>query len=151
VFLFVATAVSLLVSAAVPASATASSGYVYGITTGPYGGVYVDTCVRADIVDVAGNNAYVHSAYNANRCGSPVYFMPSGYLGAVAYGYRSGSYCGNTGWYYNGSATYEFGVGTALCSNPAGSQSFRTVAYGTVWTGSGYSSLISTTSPNQNY
>jgi hypothetical protein len=144
-----------MVLMASPASATATSGYIYKLTTGPYGGSYVDNCLKADIVDVADNRAWIRSAFSPNHCGAPVYWMPSGYLGIRAWGYRDGFVCTSTGFYYNSSSQYEFGVGAVLCGNPAGSQVFHTSADAQVWTLIGgswqYTFVGSVSSPNQNY
>jgi hypothetical protein len=81
--------------------------------------------------------------------------MPGGYIGANADGYINGSYCGSTGFYYNSGPASGFGVGAQLCSNPAGSQVFDTVATGTIWdyvySTWQYVYTNSLTSPNQNY
>ncbi len=138
------------------AFATADSGYIYELTTGPYGSTYVDNCVNAEIADVANNNAYVESDTNPNQCNTAyAYTMPAGYLGANADGYINGTYCGSTGFYYNSSPTYLFGVGAQLCSNPSGSQTFYTVATAEIWdyySGAWqYAMTNSVTSPSQNY
>lgn len=138
------------------AFATAQSGFVYELTTGPYESTYADNCVNSEIADIANNNAYVESTTNPNQCNTAyAYTMSSGYLGANADGYINGTYCGSTGYYYNSTATYLFGVGAQLCSNPSGSQTFYTVATGEIWdyySGAWqYAMTGSVTSPSQNY
>ncbi len=146
----------MMVSGPTEASATASTGYIYELTTGPYGSTYADNCVNSVIADVANNNAYIESDTDPHDCNtSYAYTMASGYLGANADGYKNGAYCGSTGYYYTSGAASGFGVGQQLCSNPAGSQTFDTVATGTIWdyvSGTWqYVYTNSLTSPNQNY
>lgn len=133
------------------ALATATSGYVYKLSVNVPSYGWTDGCIKSTIADVADNKAYTRTAVNFNKCGSPVQSLPSGYLGARADGYRDGAYCGTTDYYYNSSSTYVFGVGSHLCSNPSGTQTFYTQARGRLWNGSGYSYLGSQASPNQNY
>jgi len=89
------------------ALATATSGDVYKLTTGPYGSTYVDNCLKATITTGADNIAdiYSFSDKEPSRCdGSYAYSMPGGYLGIDASGYKNGAYCGSTGYYYNSGA-----------------------------------------------
>lgn len=77
---------------------------------------------------------------------------PAGYLGVNAYEYINGAYCGSTGWYYDDTSNDNFGVGGAVCGNPAGSQNFYTVGYQEFYySGIGYLGPYSVTSPSQTY
>jgi hypothetical protein len=140
------------------ALATATSGDVYKLTTGPYGSTYVDNCLKATITTGADNIAdiYSFSDKEPSRCdGSYAYSMPGGYLGIDASGYKNGAYCGSTGYYYNSGPTSGIGVGSKICSNPFGLQTFYTVATGEVWdyyyTYWHYAYTGTVASPNQNY
>lgn len=150
------TSTALAVVTETTAQATASTGYIYELTTGPYGSTYIDNCVDSVIANVAQNRAYIESNTDPHRCNtSYAYNMPGGYIGANADGYINGSYCGSTGFYYNSGPASGFGVGAQLCSNPAGSQVFDTVATETIWdyvySTWQYVYTNSLTSPNQNY
>lgn len=153
--LFALLAVAFLLGVAGPAAASATSGYIYKLTTGPYsGGTYARNCIKADINDVA-DNVGNHKTVTTTSCSSSAYVLPAGYISARAAGYRDGAYCGSTGYAYNSGPTSAIGVGSHLCSNPSGTQIFRTVADGQTWTIiSGtwqYAYVPSVTSPNQNY
>src|SRR2546429_9888183 len=108
-------AVAVFGLVASPALATATSGYNYKITTGPYyPSWYADNCLDANIVDVANFQAYSRSSVSGGRCGGTGAGMAAGWIGVEANGYMNGSYCGSTGWYFNGSTTSTFGVGGTI-------------------------------------
>lgn len=149
--------IGLLVSI-IPAGAswaTAYSPWRYDLTVWVnYPAYTASLCDRAGILDTAVNLANVQS--HTVNCTSPSVNVPSGYLGVNAYGYRNGAFCASTGNYYNGSTTWGFQVTWQACSNPAGSQTFRTLAYGAIYNdGSGGGAVgyswFSQYSPNQNY
>lgn len=140
------------------ALATATSGDVYKLTTGPYTGVYVDNCLKATISTGANNVAdiYSFSDKEPSRCDSSyAHTMPGGYIGADASGYRNGAYCGSTGYYTNSGPASGIGVGSKICSRPSGSHSYHTVATGEVWdyyyTQWHYAYTGTVASPTQNY
>lgn len=137
--LFVVTMAGIALGTA--SSSTISVGSVYG------GGKGV--CSESVIADVADNKAYT-STYSTSYCAYAL-SSSSGHLGANALGYRDGAYCGSTGFLYNGSATWKFGVGSTLCSNPSGYQTFKTKADSRVWDGASYKDFLMVTSPNQTY
>jgi len=108
----------------------------------------VRSCQEAVIASVADNRAYTTSWYTGCITAKN---SSSGYLGVRAAGYRDGYFCNVTSWYYNSSTTWSFGVGTELCSNPPGTQSFYTQADSRYWNGSSYTNFTETNSPSQNY
>jgi hypothetical protein len=143
-FTVVITMVAVFAALTVPALATASSGRIYKGTNGG-----VATCTEAVIRDVADNAGYT-TTWDYTSC-TTAHALSAGWLGAYASGYRDGAYCANTGWAYSSTLTHSFGVGAHLCSNPAGSQAFNTIAISKKWTGTGYLTYSSTASPSQNY
>jgi hypothetical protein len=56
--------------------------------------------------------------------------LRAGYLGVSIYGFRNGSVCGGIGPRYTSSATSAMTVAGSICSNPSGSQYFRTQMLG---------------------
>jgi hypothetical protein len=130
------------------AALAATSGRVYRSSPDS---VY-SACSRADIVATADNKAYTSSFTTLGACAG-TYSAAAGWLGARAFGFRDGNYCGSTSWHYNSGSTWEFGVGAKLCSNPAGSQSFHTTADSRAWKpySLSYADHAWVTSPSQNY
>lgn len=142
----------LLLAAPSMAFATASSGMLYmGQQYVPgVGTAYV--CAQSTIADVADNRAWTRTAVADGSGCTPGEPVDAGYLGVKANGYRSGGYCDTTGWYFsNDDDYYQWAVGAVLCSNPGGSQTFRTSAESQVWYGSGYDYYGPLNSPTQNY
>ena len=114
----------------VPAGAS-TSGYVYTLTTGPYyPGWYADNCLKAAVASDDSNQAYDYSSVDPGRCGGTGADMQSGWIGLDAQGYKNGSFCGETGWYYSPGTVDTFGVGARECS---GSGNYRTNALGQWW------------------
>lgn len=134
------------------ANASAYSTWKWYVST-PVAGRWHDGCLQGQIVDTADNRSYTESLTYTYGCSGSYSSVPSGYLGANAYGYRDGTFCGSTGWYYSAVSTSLFGVGSHLCSNPAGVQTFFTNAYARHWDESGglYVQGGPWASPSQNY
>jgi hypothetical protein len=131
--------------------ATAYSPMTYAYEWPIPGGGVASKCVQSGIVDVAQNYAQTVSRnYIPYSCSGASHTVPSGYLGTLVYGYRDGSFCGSSGIYYSNVATSAWQLWATECSNPAGSQTFKTLGFGYTWDGSGYSSF-SVWSPAQNY
>lgn len=127
-----------------PALATATSGRIYRGTVGGHA-----ICTEAIIRDVADNVANTTSWHYTN-CYTP-YSAPAGHIGVLAAGYRNGSLCDGTDWWYNSVPASGWGVGSVLCSNPPGMQVFMTGGWSKYWNGTGYTWLNPIYSPNQNY
>jgi hypothetical protein len=110
-----------------------------------------DVCKLAGIENIARNTG-VATAHvpSAGGCGTPK-DLGAGYLGVKISGYRDGSLCGTTTWSYSSSTTDYWQIWSTLCSNPAGSQAFHTVATVRVFVGGSYVTSTTVTSPNQNY
>jgi len=146
----------LPVVAASSAYADAQSGYVVGYATGQYWpGWYAINCQNAYVSNTGWNDAYSYSYVSAgqgNSCTGSNANMQGGWIGVYAEGYLYGSFCGATGWYYNSSATYYFGVGARECGNQRGVG--YTIAYAEWWDylyGSWmYGPVVSVRSPSQN-
>jgi len=139
----------VMATVVVSALATATSGRSY---RGSPGNNY-NLCAEAEIVTPnMDNNAWTISQDYNTGCWNDNYSAPSGWLGAYAMGYRDGAYCGTTGFYYNSVSTYRFGVGSVLCSNPSGTQAFKTGADSKGWNPStlSYVNYTAVQSPNQN-
>jgi len=132
------------------AATVVSSGTVYVLTTGPYyPSWYADNCLKANIASNLSAQSYSHSSVDPGGCSGGANMQP-GWIGVDAQEYKNGSFCGQTGWAYNDSATTDFGVGSGgdMCS---GSGNLRTNALGqwwdyiyTVWQ---YTSPINVSSP----
>lgn len=134
------------------AAATASSALTY-ITATTRDGAVLAICGKATIADVADNKGHTYGRqWSNNTCSGAPISASTGSLGVKANGYRNGVYCGTTGWYYNGVATSTFAVGSVICSNPAGIQTFRTTSHHAVWSDPSSQYFTgSVTSPNQGY
>ena len=131
------------------AHASAGSGRIYrGSPNGTY-----NVCAQAWIYDTADNVAETISQDWNTGCWNDNDSQSSGWLGAKALGYRDGGYCGSTGWYYNSVSTWKFAVGAYLCSNPSGTQVFKTKADSRAWDDgeNDYDDYLQVQSPNQNY
>lgn len=76
--------------------------------------------------------------------------LPPGWIATWVAGYMNGGWCG-TNVSYNTTSTNYYGVVTAPCSNPAGTQTFRAGMSGQVWNGNSYSTWGSQYSPNIQY
>jgi hypothetical protein len=113
--------VALLLLATLPVRA-ATSGRVYKGTVLGYA-----VCTESKVIAVADNQAWTTSWYST-ACTLPGKTAPAGYLGALANGYYQGGYCGTTGWWVNASPGWAFAVGSVLCANPPGEQTFWTYA-----------------------
>lgn len=109
--------VGLGLGLALPAWA-ASSGYVLQQTTYEYAG-NVNFCGESSIVATADNRSYALSDDAGAPCStsSNTWTAPSGFLGVNAQAYYDGAFCGETGDYFNENATYNFGVGEAICGD----------------------------------
>lgn len=135
-------------------AASAWSAQTYETTYDPYGAEpNTDYCSRAGIVDTARNYAQV-LAYLAggSDCIGTTNQLPSGWIGVEALGYLNGSLCASSGFYYSTQAASNWQLYITLCSNPAGSQSFRTASIISFYDGtSGYRNYVGATSPTQSY
>lgn len=115
-------------------------------------GQTVRKCTEA-MIDTGGDNkAFTDAGALGNVDCYTTQNVPAGYIGAQAYGYRNGAYCGSTGAAYNNAAASSFGIGAFICSNPSGLQAFKTgsSSYFYVGGGTGYVG-VGTQSPNQSY
>jgi len=136
------------------AYAAASSGNTYKATAfSPGSSSYTRICIEAEVDTVPGNYSTTRAYYNYPCSSSRT--MSTGYLGTKAWGYRDGSYCGSSGYYYNSSSATGYGIGMVLCSDPAGTQAFHTTALGRIWETWGpdpdkYYYVGSVVSPSQN-
>jgi hypothetical protein len=106
-----------------PAQAV-NSGYLLQEQIQEYSGE-VNFCGEAALLATANFRSWALSNTYNNPCSltSNTWSSPAGYLGVNAYGEFNGSYCGQTGWAYNASSTYNFGVGEVMerdaeCSLP---------------------------------
>lgn len=144
--LFGVLAVVLLLAPAM-AHASAFSSWSYRNSVGGTS----NGCARAAIVDTTDHRAYAGRA-SSSACTSFVSSSP-GYLGAQAWGYRSGMFCASTTFPVNGTTATTFAIGNnGLCSNPAGLQNFYTCAQTRFYSGSGYyTGPFGPCSPEQSY
>jgi hypothetical protein len=146
---------SLLLILVLPGSVAASAYSVltYTNTWKPPGqSSFRTVCVQSAILDVAQNHGQIVIFSNSGQsCTAPNYAVPSGWIGVQIEGWRSGSFCGSTGYHYSNVSTSAWRLWSHLCSNPLGSQTFRTHTKGTFWTGNGYTNTPTIGSPNQNY
>ena len=137
-----------------PVFATAYSIWKYGLSMDPHGSEPdTDYCARAGIIDNFVNQGAVRAYLNGgNDCVGTFNTLPSGWLAVKAFGFRDGSFCGETSMQWSNQATYSWAVWSDLCSNPSGSQEFRTYAWGNAYDGIGGEEVIGGLySPNQNY
>jgi|ERR1039458_5550423 hypothetical protein len=135
------------------ALATASAGYYLEHVVDEHSG-YVDECGQTVIHDIADNRSWELTNTDPNGCDlhSNTWGAPIGYMGVNADGYFKGSYCGSTGYYYNQTSTYNFGVGGVECSGD-GCGTYYTIASGTLYQyyAGSYGADWSEKSPNQTY
>lgn len=142
----------MLASSSSVALATAYSawGYKGVFNTGPTGNA--DMCLRAGMIDVARNHGHIRSWTTVPQgCTGNAKVLNSGYLGVTLDGYRSGAFCGTTGFIYSNVATSGWIVEANLCSNPSGLQGFNTTTWGRVFNGNNYVQIGGMNSPIQNY
>lgn len=138
------------------ALATAYSPLTYKFTVWQ-GGRTVSLCTQAGIIDVAQNRSESQSRLSSGpNCSGSLTNVPSGYLAAGVSGFRDGSYCGYSGNYYSNASYARWWVTWQACSNPSGTQTFYTSAWGAIYNdGSGGGSVgyfwFETLSPSQNY
>jgi len=78
--------------------------------------------------------------------------LPAGWLGITVDAYKNGAFCGTSYYRYSSSAASTVGYYFyGLCSNPAGTQEFYSVAWGKIYTGDHYYQPNGIVSPSQNY
>lgn len=148
VVLATASALLMTLIVSVASAGTATSGRVNRGDNAHY-----EVCGEATIVSPSmSNNAYTIAQDKNSGCWNDNYGVEPGWIGANAYGYRSGTYCGSTGWAYNNSdGAWMIGVGAVKCSNPSGLQTFYTQADFEAWDPSYglYEEFSTLWSPNQ--
>lgn len=146
--------VALLLAQPSSVWATAYSALNYTTLVNPPGYTATAVCDQEGIVDTATNYAQaVTKVYQGTgNCTGANQSLPSGWIGTYVSGYRDGAYCGSNGWSYSTVATSAWQVWVALCTNPAGTQTFHTVGAGKAWDSSGqYYGGVFHNSPSQNY
>lgn len=143
----------ILLSQPALVAATAYSPMNYGAKWSiPGGRGTASVCAQSGIIDVAQNYAQTVSRnWISGSCNGASKVVPSGYLGTDLWGYRDNSSCGYTGIYYSNVATAAWQLWATECSNPAGSQAFKTLGFGYYWNGSSYFFIGGFYSPAQNY
>lgn len=151
----IAVLVALLVAAnpSVTLAGYASSGQQYRETDWVNGYGYIRSCLEAVITTTstyATNEGANYSRDNSGGVCDGAETLPAGWLGVTLDGYRDGSFCGTTNYYYSDSATAGFGVTTSLCSNPSGTQEFHTTVFGRIYMGAGYLDISGIAGPSQN-
>ncbi len=136
-----------------PATASANSGYIYQGTLTEHSG-NVNFCGEASIVDVGQNKSWALANTYNNPCSltSDTWGAPAGYMGVDAYGFFNGGLCGDTGYAYNSSTEYNFGVGGDECGD-LGCGTYATDAAQQWWSyyDDAYELGGGETSPNQSY
>jgi hypothetical protein len=116
------------------------------------GGTTASKCGQSGIVDVAKNYMQTVSRnFITGSCAGGSHTVPSGFLGTSLYGYKDGSSCGGSGIYYSTVATSAWQLWITMCSNPAGTQAFKTLGYGWFYNSLDYDLIGGFTSPIQNY
>jgi hypothetical protein len=104
----------------------------------PAGELNTDYCARAGVVDTARNSSQVLAYANgggAHDCAGTVNQVPAGWLATKAVGFRDGQYCAGSSYYYNTSPASNWMLWITLCSNPSGTQLFKTAAYSRAYNG----------------
>jgi hypothetical protein len=142
----------LVAATSVFASAYSLRTYKLSVQIPGYSG-WTDACLLSGI-ETGGVNTGVITSYFSNtpRCqASDQRPLATGYLGVFLWGYRGGSLCGTVGFIDSNTTTHYWQYWSTLCSNPAGSQEFKTLTSGQIWNGNGYAGMGSQWSPGQNY
>lgn len=142
----------LLVGGMVGVSFAATTGVVYKFTqTGEsYGTVHICNEAQVNVSSGTVSNAGIVRARTASYCMNAK-TLNVGYLGVSVNGYRDGSFCGSVGPRYTGTSTSAMVVSSAICSNPSGTQTFRTTMWGYLYKPSiGNYRGANQGSPNQN-
>ncbi len=152
--LVVVSIAAFLITAPVPAFASAWGAWAYELTVPSGYGTWADYCVRAGMINTASNRVDMQT--HTNGCSSSSRTVKSGYLGGKVAGYRDGAYCGITNALYSNTATWGFAVASNVCSNPSGTQAFHTLGYGAIYNdgsqgGATEYTWFTRTSPSQNY
>ena len=76
--------------------------------------------------------------------------LPAGFIGADLEGYRNGGFCGEAeDW--NSTTVSWMPIGRRFCTNPSGTQTFKTNAGMDIWNGNGYNGFGWQSSPNLNH
>jgi hypothetical protein len=139
------------------AFATATSGEVYDHSVDLGSSTWVDACGEAIIADTIDNQAYIY-AYDssASRCSGTAHYVASGILGVDAEGFVDGTFCGATGYYYNNTSAYGWGVGAQLCYLHINTHAYNTAMFGKIWStideySWSYDFVGEIDSPSQNY
>lgn len=136
----------------------ANSGVIYQKTVFVAGHGNTRICLEAWVVTNGIGTGVVSQggatrAYDASggNCDGPR-TLGTGWLSVTIDGFRSGAFCGTTGYRYTPNPISYMWYQSTLCPNPAGSQVFNTRVLGQVWNGSGAYVDIwpGQWSPNQN-
>ncbi len=109
-----------------------------------------DYCGRSGVYHTALHYAQVLAYANGggpNDCIGTVNQVPSGWIGMRAQGIRDGASCGYSGYWYNDYPASNWQAWVNICSNPAGSQNFRTAVTIKYYTGQYYFIDFGPTSP----
>jgi hypothetical protein len=124
-------AVGILLGGMVGVVFAATSGVVYKFTqTGEsYGTTMICNEAQINISGGTATNVGIVRARTTTGCANAK-SLRAGYLGVSIYGFRNGSVCGGIGPRYTSSATSAMTVAGSICSNPSGSQYFRTQMLG---------------------
>lgn len=113
-------------------------------------GINRDSCIQAGIEDFAINLSYEKARQGFDSCALPLVTMPTGWIGVQVWGYRDGSVCAQSAFWYSNAPSTSWWVRQQLCSNPAGTQEFKTRAFGALFDGDFYQWWLAN-SPIQNY
>jgi hypothetical protein len=117
------------------------SAKIFDINIQPIGEESTDYCQDAAILHTAQNRSAIYayiSTGGTHDCVGSGNYLPSGWIATQAQGFKDGASCGWSGWHYSSQSAYGWILWINLCSNPAGSQDFRTRAYGRIYSGSDY-------------
>lgn len=120
----------------------ATSGLVYKGSVANPNGAYSDGCLIATQGTAPSMAQYATIRTYTNTAGcATLRVLGSGNLRVNARGYRSGAFCGETGYVSNPSADNIASVSSTLCTNPSGSQAFQTRSRGqlyNIWGGNAF-------------